>query len=192
MKLVEIDKTLAEDISAQPVNEGPFDWMIRSSKIGQWLDSREGKKAQQEIAVMYIKALSAWRGYTGVKQFTPDVLVKWLSDSQRNFGLGLPVAEVKEILADAQMKQILQPRGPMRALNNDQVKQFITVLSRVNFDEIAATAKANKDKQEPEQEPAATGQAQTPDADADGRIEPTLDVVQGGKPQAQSGQSAAG
>lgn len=182
MKLVEIDKTLAEDIAGQPVNEGPFDWMIRSSKIGQWLDSRQGKKAQQEIAVMYIKALSAWRGYTGVKQLTNDTLTKWLSDSQRNFGLGLPAAEIKEIMADAEIQRILMTRGPIRNLSNDQVKQFITALSRVNFDEIAATAQAAKSNAPKADEPQATGSstATAPDADIDGRIEPTLNVVSGG------------
>lgn len=188
MKLVEIDKTLAEDIANQPVNEGPFDWMIRSSRIGQWLDSRQGKKAQQEIAVMYIKALSAWRGYTGIKKLTNEALVKWLTDSQRNFGLGLPSAEVKEIMADAEIQRILMTRGPIRDLSNDQVKQFIIALSRVNFEEIATAAKAAKDNSK---EPAADKPAE-PDAEPDGRVEPSLDVVPGGRASASAGAAAAG
>jgi hypothetical protein len=148
MKLVEIDKKLLEDISQQPVQEGPFDWMLRSSRIGQWLAARDGKKAQREMATMYIQALSKWRGFTGNKKLTPEVLVTWLKDSQRNFGLGLPENEIAEILADAGVKKALAgptgPGGMTPSLGNNKIKEFITALSRVNFDEVTAASKTVK------------------------------------------------
>ena len=143
MKLVELDKKLSEEITTQPIQEGPFDWMLRSSRIGQWLAGRDGRKAQQEMATMYIKALSSWRGFQGAKQLTPELLTKWLSDPQRNFGLGLPSNEVQEILADPNVQKSLVTRNPNGVLDNSGVKNFIIALSRANFDEIKQAASAN-------------------------------------------------
>lgn len=143
MKIVEIDKQLSEDIAQQPIQEGPFDWMLRSSRIGQWLAGREGKKAQQEMATMYIKALSAWRGFQGAKQLNAELLTKWLTDSQRNFGLGLPANEVQEILADPNVQKSLVSKNPNGILDNAGIKNFIIALSRANFDEVQQAAQAN-------------------------------------------------
>jgi hypothetical protein len=167
MKIVEIDKKLSEDIAQQPIQEGPFDWMLRSSRIGQWLAQRDGKKAQQEMATMYIKALSAWRGFQGAKQLNADLLTKWMTDSQRNFGLGLPSNEIQEILADPNVQKSLVTRNPQGVLDNAGIKNFIIALSRANFQEVQQTAQANpKLAQTPSTDPLSKAAQQTTGAGA--------------------------
>ncbi len=126
MKLREIDQPLAESLE-----EGPFDWMWHSSKLGQWMDSRKGQGQQKQIAVLLVQLFSKWRGYNGIKEITPRNLTSWMAASDSQYGLGMPVDKVKSVM----LKTAKSSFGPgVKAntpLNGSQVKNFISNISRV-------------------------------------------------------------
>lgn len=196
MKIADIDYKLAESLQAQDLEEGPhLDWMLLNNPVGRFLQRREGAKAQKEIATLMMKAFQKWLGFTGTKQITPNVMLRWLVTPQRQYGLGYNQQELDMVMKDPTVKKILTGQGAGGAaaigklgagasLGTKDMRDVIVAMSRVLMTPLAQTAQYRS--QHGDTDADGTPDAQDQDVDNDGRIEPKLDAEPTAKKPAQS------